>query len=108
MGWRDFQMPHPVENVEKQENVQGKGTDIPYFPLIPPRDGQNLAGDTERYKSDLRYWIKSIRHATTEHEIFSLLNEFQTMRWSDEQRAQIAHIYHRQLEVLTKESTNGN
>jgi len=51
-------------------------------------------------KFRLDYWLDRIRSGRDEREIFSILDEFRPLEWTDQERAQMSHVYFRRLEYV--------
>jgi len=60
-------------------------------------------GDTDNTankRSSLPWWIERVKQAQSQQEIFDILTRFRPLDWSDEQRAQMSHAYHKWLAAL--------
>jgi hypothetical protein len=49
---------------------------------------------------DLSQWIERVKATKDKAELFSLLDKFRVLEWTDEQRSSIAKLYMRLLDVL--------
>lgn len=50
--------------------------------------------------SELQTWLERIHAAQNTEEVFSILDEFRPLLWSDEERATMAKTYNTKLHVL--------
>ncbi|MBY0356557.1 MAG: hypothetical protein K2W82_01035 [Candidatus Obscuribacterales bacterium] len=58
-----------------------------------------LAAELSLQTNDLRPWKARINTATTIGEIFAILNDFRSLSWTDQQRAEISRIYHQRIKT---------
>ncbi|CAN5517276.1 hypothetical protein BH10CYA1_BH10CYA1_54240 [soil metagenome] len=49
---------------------------------------------------DLSAWIEKLKSARNRTELFSMLDSFRVLEWTDEQRSSIAKLYMRLIDVL--------
>jgi len=49
---------------------------------------------------DLPLWIERLKRVKTRRDLFSALDQFRVLEWSNEQRSQVAKLYMRLLDVL--------
>jgi hypothetical protein len=49
---------------------------------------------------DLALWIERLKRVKTRRDLFSALDQFRVLEWSNEQRSQIAKLYMRLIDVL--------
>ena len=49
---------------------------------------------------DLSAWIEKLKTARNRTELFSMLDSFRVLEWTDEQRSSIAKLYMRLIDVL--------
>lgn len=49
---------------------------------------------------DLSTWIEKVKSSKSRSELFATLDKFRVLEWTDEQRASIAKLYMRLLDVL--------
>lgn len=45
-------------------------------------------------------WCERIKKAQTQKEVFSILNDFQKLEWTNQERASMAKFYHRVIANL--------
>lgn len=57
--------------------------------------------------SSLDYWLTRVRQAGGRQEMFDILDEFRSLSWTDEDRAQMSRTYVRRLESVV-EVDDGN
>ncbi|MBS1954966.1 MAG: hypothetical protein JST89_12325 [Cyanobacteria bacterium SZAS-4] len=49
---------------------------------------------------DLSTWVEKLKSARNRNELFAMLDSFRVLEWTDEQRASIAKLYMRLIDVL--------
>lgn len=49
---------------------------------------------------ELSTWVDKLKSAKNRTELFSMLDSFRVLEWTDEQRASIAKLYMRLIDVL--------
>lgn len=49
---------------------------------------------------ELSTWIEKLKSARNRNELFSMLDTFRALEWTDEQRATIGKLYIRLIDVL--------
>ncbi len=49
---------------------------------------------------DLSAWIEKLKSAKNRTQLFSMLDSFRVLEWTDEQRSSIAKLYMRLIDVL--------
>lgn len=62
------------------------------------------SSDNARADLDLNSWLNRIRQAETRAQVFSILDEFRPLSWTDEERSQMAKLYIRLLDGLPQDS----
>lgn len=53
--------------------------------------------------AELNKWIEKLKVAPNRTSLFSMLDEFRKLDWTDEQRAAVAKLYMRLLDLLPQE-----
>ncbi len=90
MGWRDFQFTTLRDKRDKRgkrsELENEPAPSIPFTPFIPR--GSNQKG-TPSIVTDLDYWLTRVKQAESQHEVFTTLDAFRPLPWSDEQMSQV-------------------
>lgn len=55
-------------------------------------------------RCDLNFWLKRIRQARTKDEIFTILDKYRPLNWTDQQRAQMSQTYIPRLITMLDET----
>lgn len=56
--------------------------------------------------TDLNAWLEKLKSSRNRSELFSTLDKFRILEWTDEQRSSVAKLYVRLLDVLPHDESD--
>jgi hypothetical protein len=83
----------PADSAVVQSGWQYADTNALLLPAV-------LGKDIKLSKTDLAFWLDQIKQCTTKDKIFSLLDQFRLLSWTDDERAFVSRAYQRQLTTI--------
>jgi hypothetical protein len=89
--------------------TNGTNSAIPFATSLLQTATKHSMGDTGNIVNSYRSfgcWLDQLKQCATNEQVFSLLDEFRPLSWSDDERAKMSHAYINRLNFLN--SNNGN